>query len=659
MAFRFVDPTRFIPQGFQRVMVLGRRPMTRVFLGNPVRRNLQVAIANIEHLPAHQAFVKFMHFHDRDRLIHTSPHVFGQYHISFIEHDRAWNHRAVSLNHEVWLMMLGVNIDYWSETHISKILGDYGQLLAWEDDPHHLGRVLVKARVVSLEDIPWFVVGTEGFAFEGDSWTIQTEIIHSTMLGAHGPDDLQPDVFDFFDFGQPGNGPPPQDHPVQEGEEGDWGLWPQGPTQQNPPLQENDANQEVGDLPLQFNAPPQQDAQQNVVPDLNMDIAGDFGDVIQGDFVLEDQASISSNPEHVIEVQSDESVGDQVLPNPENQVIPDLNAHVDVFLPMDNGVPLQINPDEIEEEDLDQHMAFPEDDQNQEHIQQDMMHLGFVRLMESPGDPVFQSLSDTRASLLSPFVKQNPDAVRLWAHHLAPAAGSSQVMVPKSWADFFTALLLNPTSFQWAKNFMSSQAMTSFEQASSDQIPFKIPPKCPVSDPSLCTKKLSLLLSPTEHTNGSTPSSQHLVEETTQEEETEPLSPATPPDQRNLKISPSTGPWSKALLDQVAAGKVDAKIQSLGARKSARKMKQLHGFKDASFSDKNCLGCSMRPPTMPASMIRNLGSSFCKIDAAKLTDEALTKKKKLAAPVEKRTIKKKPAKDIDDKAKQTKKKPKK
>jgi hypothetical protein len=65
--------------------------------------------------------------------------------------------------------------------------------------------------VVNLEDIPWFIVSTEGPGFEGDSWTIQTEIIQSRMLGINatdedvppGPDDLQPEFFDFFGFGQP------------------------------------------------------------------------------------------------------------------------------------------------------------------------------------------------------------------------------------------------------------------------------------------------------------------------------------------------------------------------------------------------------------------------------------------------------------------------
>jgi hypothetical protein len=136
---------------------------------------------------------------DRDQLIQNSPHAFGDVFISFTEHDRGRNHRADTLNHEVWLMLLGTNVDFWSDAHIHKIIGDHDQVITWEENHNNLVRVLVKARVVNLEDIPWFIVSTEGLGFESDSWTIQTEIIYTRMLGVNaadeedppGPDDLQ------------------------------------------------------------------------------------------------------------------------------------------------------------------------------------------------------------------------------------------------------------------------------------------------------------------------------------------------------------------------------------------------------------------------------------------------------------------------------------
>jgi hypothetical protein len=145
------------------------------------------------------------------------------------------------------LCFLGTNIDFWSDVHMNKILGDHGHIIAREEDPNHIGRVLVKARVVNLEEIPWFIVSTEGPGFNGDSWTIQVEIIQARMLGGlgpdedipPGPDDLQPEFFDFFGFGQQGHGPahhlqsqqqPPE--PAHDLHDGGWGLWPQGPGDQ-------------------------------------------------------------------------------------------------------------------------------------------------------------------------------------------------------------------------------------------------------------------------------------------------------------------------------------------------------------------------------------------------------------------------------------------
>ncbi|CAN6324181.1 unnamed protein product [Urochloa humidicola] len=77
--------------------------------------------------------------------------------------------------------------------------------------------------------------------------------------------------------------------------------------------------------------------------------------------------------------------------------------------------------------------------------------------------------------------------------------------------------------------------------------------------------------------------------------------------------------------------------------------------------DDDCLGSSLKPPTLSPSLIKNLGTQFCKIDLVKLSKDALQKKKKAAPHIEKRQLKKKNPKDNDDAYgnKQTKKKSKK
>lgn len=65
--------------------------------------------------------------------------------IYFDEHNKGWNNRFVTMNYEVWLLLLGFNVDYWTPQHVEKAPVDFGQLLVWEEDLAHLSRVLVKA----------------------------------------------------------------------------------------------------------------------------------------------------------------------------------------------------------------------------------------------------------------------------------------------------------------------------------------------------------------------------------------------------------------------------------------------------------------------------------------------------------------------------------
>jgi hypothetical protein len=59
-------------------------------------------------------------------------------------------------------MLLGTNIDFWSDVHMNKILGDHGHIIAWEEDPNHIARVLVKARVVNLEGSHGLLLALKG-----------------------------------------------------------------------------------------------------------------------------------------------------------------------------------------------------------------------------------------------------------------------------------------------------------------------------------------------------------------------------------------------------------------------------------------------------------------------------------------------------------------
>lgn len=186
MPLRFVDPEPFMPRGFMRVLVDGRRLVSHAILGRQTRLNNDLANITIDPVPNHQvsftgirnvlddflhhhlrigyrtiqpcsfgqAYVCFDFYHDRDRLIHDSPHDFGNVRISFVEPDKGWNHKRVTMNYEVWLMFLGFNVDHWNNRLVDKALSGWGSLVTWEEDPKCLARILVKAKVVALDEIP-------------------------------------------------------------------------------------------------------------------------------------------------------------------------------------------------------------------------------------------------------------------------------------------------------------------------------------------------------------------------------------------------------------------------------------------------------------------------------------------------------------------------
>lgn len=74
----------------------------RNVLDDFLRDHMRIGFRSIQPCPFGQAYVRFAFYHDRDRLIHDSPHVYGDVRISFVEHDKGWNHKRVTMNHEVW-----------------------------------------------------------------------------------------------------------------------------------------------------------------------------------------------------------------------------------------------------------------------------------------------------------------------------------------------------------------------------------------------------------------------------------------------------------------------------------------------------------------------------------------------------------------------------
>ena len=65
-------------------------------------------------------------------------------------------------------MMLGLNLDLWTQPLVNKVVSSFGKLLIWEEDHYNQARTIVKVRVTSLDEIPCFFVFTKGVGFESN-----------------------------------------------------------------------------------------------------------------------------------------------------------------------------------------------------------------------------------------------------------------------------------------------------------------------------------------------------------------------------------------------------------------------------------------------------------------------------------------------------------
>jgi hypothetical protein len=221
MAFRRVDPTPFLPHGFVAQQVDHREIMVRtvtrpqpsghedwgIVLVHPlpehevnfhifddiIREYLvevrRVQVRSIQRSHLGQALVRFRFAFDRDNLVALGPQQALGFSFTVIRHNEGWNQRALTFNHECWLILLGFPMDFWTHEHIQNAVGAFGRVLMWDPDPNNATRLLVRARVTSLQEVPQFIVFSVADGFQGVSWTVQCDIVQQFMLGAQPQDE--------------------------------------------------------------------------------------------------------------------------------------------------------------------------------------------------------------------------------------------------------------------------------------------------------------------------------------------------------------------------------------------------------------------------------------------------------------------------------------
>lgn len=221
--------------------------------------------------------------------------------------------------------------------------------------------------------------------------------------------------------------------------------------------------------------------------------------------------------------------------------------------------------------------------------------MGFVELFQTQADPVF---TFAHAGLLK--LQPSSEAFRLWVQFFSNNNPSfPSVTIPDAWMNFFTLLLLQSPTFDWAKGFLQSPAWDYFKFShTGNSSVFSIPDVCSPFTLPVCSNfelTSSVVIEDLDDNATSQPK--------------EPLVPTTPKRKRITK--------SKS-----------APISEADVRRSLRIKKANKGFKTSACKDKNCLGCSAGPPTISPKVIRDLGASFYNIDPKELTDSKLNAKPK-------------------------------
>jgi hypothetical protein len=216
MAFQRADPWPFAPPGFDHHKVQHRATMARAVMRLAPQVHEDYAIVSIDPIPANplrfhtvwevveeflkdhmhvgkrdvqpkhleQALVRFENIFDRDLLINNSHHPYDGFNFHVVRQNVARNWRVVQFNQECWLMLLGFLLDYWNNYSIQSALASFSRMPMWENDRDHLARLMVRACVSDLRELPYFLVLTESEGFQGESWTVQVGKVEQEMFGA-------------------------------------------------------------------------------------------------------------------------------------------------------------------------------------------------------------------------------------------------------------------------------------------------------------------------------------------------------------------------------------------------------------------------------------------------------------------------------------------
>lgn len=237
-------------------------------------------------------------------------------------------------------------------------MGSFAKVPLYEADDRFLARLLVRARVTDVEKVPQFIVYEDPDTIDGESWTIQCEVLqHKPQENAPPEEDPIPEnvdlelglPFDFFGLGQPINGPDDQADLDQRQAQNAWDPWPVEIQAQDQQMQEAQDPDPI----LNLNELPQPEEEVNLdlnQPPMNLDlgpvIINPIRPIQDGDFMevndLQDNEEVQYLLQHENEV---------FQLNPQEQepmdVADDLHHNQNINIPVVPGSPINWLVDEV------------------------------------------------------------------------------------------------------------------------------------------------------------------------------------------------------------------------------------------------------------------------------------------------------------------------
>lgn len=176
-------------------------------VANIIEHQHHIHVVRIQRYPLALCLVQLPSVLDRDILVASGPVLLGNwFHGTFVRHDQLANWRNSPYTREGWLMILGIPLNLKTGAIIERITNLCGEFIDWHYRDRVLGRVLVKARYKSANEVPNCIVlgDTMAYGGNGQTWTFHVYVLNGE------PTDMLPGDEDLLPIWQ--MMPPPQQH---------------------------------------------------------------------------------------------------------------------------------------------------------------------------------------------------------------------------------------------------------------------------------------------------------------------------------------------------------------------------------------------------------------------------------------------------------------